>query len=99
MIAGGMHFHGLSDIFLLGGTMNEFSYAQALLFYKENLEELKKIILFKKFFLNRIGQPLIRVLIKKTYKKFIWRKFDTKPPNSPDFAYQIETLWALLKKC
>ena len=66
MIAGGIHFHGLNDIFLLEGTMNEFSYAQALLFYKENLEELKKIILFKKFFLNRMGQPLIRVLITKS---------------------------------
>ena len=65
MIAGGIHFHGLSDLLLLEGTMNEFSYAQALYFYKENFEELKKKILSKKFFLNKMGQPLILVLIIK----------------------------------
>ena len=30
MIAAGVHFHGLSDLYLLEGTMNEFSYIQAL---------------------------------------------------------------------
>ena len=67
MIAGGIHFHGLSDLYLLEGTMNEFSYAQALLFYKENIEELKKIILFKKFFLSKMGQLLTQVLIIKNF--------------------------------
>ena len=32
MIAAGVHFHGLSDLYLLEGTMNEFSYSQALFF-------------------------------------------------------------------
>ena len=50
MIAGGIHFHGLSDLLLLEGTMNEFSYAQALYFYKENFEELKKKYYPKNFF-------------------------------------------------
>ena len=44
MIAGGVHYHGLSDLLLLEGTMNEFSYAQALYFYKDNIEEIKKTI-------------------------------------------------------
>ena len=55
MIAGGIHFHGLSDLFLLEGTMNEFSYAQALLFYKENLEELKKNNIIQKIFFEQDG--------------------------------------------
>ena len=67
MIAGGIHFHGLSDLYLLEGTMNEFCYAQALLFYKENIEELKKNNIIQKFFLSRMGQLLIQVLIIKNY--------------------------------
>ena len=39
MIAGGIYFYGLSDLFLLVGKMNELSYAQTLLFYEDNLEE------------------------------------------------------------
>ena len=42
MIDGGIHFNGLSDLYLLEGVMNEFCYAQSLLFYEENIEELKK---------------------------------------------------------
>ena len=36
IIAGGVSFYGLSDLILLNGTMTDFSYAQALEFYKEN---------------------------------------------------------------
>ena len=39
---GGASFYGLSDLILLEGTMRDFSYAQALEFYKENYEKLNK---------------------------------------------------------
>ena len=61
MISGGIYFYDLSHL-LLEGTMNEFIYAQTFYFYKENFEELKKNII-QKIFLNKLGQPLIQVLI------------------------------------
>ena len=42
IVAGGVSFYGLSDLILLEGTMRDFSYAQAIEFYKENYEEFKK---------------------------------------------------------
>ena len=42
ILAGGASFYGLSDLILLEGTMRDFSYSQALEFYKENYEEFKK---------------------------------------------------------
>ena len=42
IVAGGVSFYGLSDLILLEGTMRDFSYDQALEFYKENYEEFKK---------------------------------------------------------
>ena len=42
IIVWGVSFYGLSDLILLNGTMTDFSYAQALEFYKENYEYCKK---------------------------------------------------------
>ena len=42
ILAGGVSFYGLSDLILLKGTMTEFSYAQALEYYKEKYDEFKK---------------------------------------------------------
>ena len=42
IIAGGVSYYGLSDLILLNGTMTDFSYAQALEFYKENYEDFKR---------------------------------------------------------
>ena len=42
IVAGGASFYGLSDLILLEGTMRDFSYVQALKFYKENYEEFKQ---------------------------------------------------------
>ena len=39
IMAGGVSFYGLSDLILLEETMRDFSYAQALEFYKENYEK------------------------------------------------------------
>ena len=42
MIAGGINFYGLSKLIFLDGTMNEFAYGQALLFYKDDIEKIEK---------------------------------------------------------
>ena len=42
-VAGGVSFYGLSDLILLKGTMQEFSYSQALEYYKDNFENFKKL--------------------------------------------------------
>ena len=41
MFAGGINYFGLSQLIFLEGTMNNFSYDQALLFYKDDIEKLK----------------------------------------------------------
>ena len=42
IVAGGVSYYGLSDLLLLKGTMQEFSYSQALQYYKDNFENFKK---------------------------------------------------------
>ena len=42
MIAGGISSYGLSHLLLLDGTLNEFAYGQALLYFKEDIENLEK---------------------------------------------------------
>lgn len=99
MIAGGVHFNGLSDLLLLEGTMNEFSYAQALYFYKDNIEEIKKNhIIYKIFFEQDGAKPHTSSNNKKLLKNLFGGAYIQNPPNSPDLAYPIETLWAFLKK-
>ena len=41
MVAGGISFYGLSDLYLLNGKMNSFAYSQALHYYKKNFNEFK----------------------------------------------------------
>ena len=42
MIAGGINYFCLSKLIFLAETMNEFSYGQALLFYKDGIQEIEK---------------------------------------------------------
>ena len=42
LIAGGICSGGLTDLIINEGTLNEFAYAQVLLFYKDSYKELKK---------------------------------------------------------
>ena len=37
MLAGGISYHGLTKLIILDGTLNEFSYGQGLLFYKDDI--------------------------------------------------------------
>ena len=41
MVAGGICSAGLSRLILVENTVNEFAYAQALLFFKEDFDNLK----------------------------------------------------------
>ena len=43
LIAGGIYTGGLTGWIINEGTLNEFAYAQVLLFYKDSYKELKKI--------------------------------------------------------
>ena len=47
MVAGGISSKGLSDLIFLEGPENEFSYAQILLYYKDNLDKFKGRIYFE----------------------------------------------------
>ena len=40
MIAGGICYHRLGNLMILEGTLNEFRYDQALLFYKEDIHRI-----------------------------------------------------------
>ena len=44
LIAGGIYSGGLTGWIINEGTLNEFAYAQVLLFYKDSYKELKKKI-------------------------------------------------------
>ena len=41
-IAAGINPYGLSKLIFLDGTMNKITYGQALIFYKDNIEEIEK---------------------------------------------------------
>ena len=98
MIAGGISASGLSHLILLDGTLNQFAYGQALLYYKEDIDEMKK-----KYDINLIlEQDGARAHTSKTNIALLNELFNKdnwlqNPPNSPDLAYPIETLWGILK--
>ena len=43
MLAGGISYYGLSDLLIVEGTMIEFTNGKAILLYKKNMDEFKKI--------------------------------------------------------
>ena len=97
IVAGGASFYGLSDLILLEGTMRDFSYAQALEFYKENYEEFKKNN--ENLYFEQDGAPChTSKKIKLLLENLFGDKLIQNAPHSPDIAYPIETLWVELKK-
>ena len=42
IVAEGVSYYGLNDLFLLKGAMKEFTYFQAFEYYKDNFENFKK---------------------------------------------------------
>ena len=97
IVAGGVSYYGLSDLLLLKGTMQEFSYSQALEYYKDNFENFKKQN--KNMFFEQDGATShTSKKIKNLLEKLFGDNLIQNAPHSPDIAYPIETLWAELKK-
>ena len=95
MIAGGISIYGLGKLMLLNGTENEFCYAQAILNYKKDIEELKGK---KELIFEQDGAPAHTSKSNKALlNKCFGENWIQNPPNSPDLAYPIEILWGILK--
>lgn len=77
--------------------MNEFSYGQALLFYKDEIEELEKRenikIIFEQDEVSSHTSKTNKFLLNKLFKEDGCQN----PPNSPDLVYPIENIWAIIK--
>ena len=96
MIAGGISYYGLSDLIVVEGSMNNFSYAQALNFYKKNYDKLwkkNKKLIFEQDRATCHKSKKNMILVNQLFKSNLLNA-----PSSPDIAYPIETLWAELKK-
>ena len=97
ILAGGVSFYGLSDLILLKGTMTEFSYSQALEYYKENYDEYTKdneALYFEQDGASCHTSKKMKILLNELFGD----KLIQNAPHSPDIAYPIETFWAELKK-
>ena len=98
MISGGISFYGLSRLIFLEGTMNNFAYGQALLFFKEDMDAINKKNNIKLIF-EQDGASSHKSksnihLLNKLFGESGWIQ---NPPNSPDLASPIEDLWAIIK--
>ena len=97
MVAGGLSYFGISQIIFVEGTMNVFSYGQTLLFYKEDIEEINK----KNNVNLNLEQDGASCHTSKSNINLLDELFGNRwiqnPPNSPDLAYPIEELWAIIK--
>ena len=98
MIVGGINFYGLSKLMFLEGSMNEFAYGQALLFYKDDIDKISKKhkmkILFEQDGATSHTSKSNLFILEKLFPDEGWIQ---NPPNSPDLAYPIEELWAIIK--
>ena len=95
MVAGGICSKGLSDLIILEGPENEFSYAQILHYYKNSFNKFqKKGLYFEQDGATPHTSIANQALIKKLFGE---ASFIQNPPNSPDIAYPIETLWGYIK--
>ena len=98
MIAGGINFYGLSQPIFLDGTMNEFAYGQALLFYKDDIKKFERDhnikILFEQDGATSHTSKSNIFILNKLFGEGGWIQ---NPPNSPDLAFPIEQLWAIIK--
>ena len=98
MIAGGISYHGLTKLIILDGTLNEFSYGQGLLFYKDDINAIKSKHKNEIYF-EQDGAPAHRCksntnLLNQLFPNGHWIQ---NPPNSPDLASPIENLWGIIK--
>ena len=97
MVAGGICSQGLSRLILVQNTVNEFAYAQALLFFKEDFDILKNNSNKTLYFEQDGATPHTSQSNKFLIKRLFGDNFIQNPPNSPDLAYPIENIWGYLK--
>ena len=98
MICGGISYYGLSHLIFVEGTMNDFAYGQAILFFKDDIDEIRdkygvKLIFEQDGAAVHKTKPNI-TLLNRLFTEKGWVQ---NSPNSPDLAYPIEDLWAILK--
>ena len=97
-MAGGINYFGLGQLIFLEGTMNDFSYGQALLFYKDDIENLKnksnEEIIFEQDGAPAHTSKSNKFILNKLFSESGWLQ---NPPNSPDLAYPIEDIWGIIK--
>ena len=78
--------------------MNEFSYGQALLFYKDDIKKIERDhnikILFEQDGATSHTSKSNIFILNKLFGEGGWIQ---NPPNSPDLAFPIEELWAIIK--
>lgn len=97
MVAGGISYYGLTNIIFIEGTMNDFSYGQTLVFYKEDIEEINRknnsnLILELDGASSHTSNSNINLL----NEQFGINGWLQNPPNSPDLAFPIEDFGRLL---
>ena len=77
--------------------MTEFSYSQALEYYKEKYNEFQKEN--EALYFEQDGATChTSKKVKKLLEKLFGDRLIQNAPHSPDIAYPIETLWAELKR-
>ena len=91
MISGGISYYGLSKLIILEGTLNEFTYWQALMHSKEDVEQLnEKNKINLKFENNGTKAHTSKSNIKLIEQLFGKDNLIQNPPNSPDLSLQKE---------
>ena len=98
MVAGGISYFDLTNIIFVEGTMNDFAYGQAIIFYKEDIEKINRenntTLIFEQDSASCHKSKSNKILLDLQFGKNGWIQ---NPPNSPDLAFQIEDLWGIIK--
>ena len=78
--------------------MNDFAYGQTLMFYKDDIDSIRdkynKILIIEQDGATCHKSKRNTKLLNSLFGEDGWIQ---NPPNSPDLAYPIEDLWAILK--
>ena len=97
MVAGGVSSRGLSNLILVENTVNEFAYAQILLYFKEDYDRMKEKMEGELYFEQDGATPHTSESNKKLINRLFGNNVLQNAPNSPDLAYPIENIWGYLK--
>ena len=94
MVASSISYHGMTNLIILDGNLNEFSYGQGLLFYKDDMDLINSRNKTDIYF-EQDGAPAHRcksnkLLLNKLFPNGHWIQ-------NPDLAYPIENLWGIIE--